>query len=321
MNGKKIFSLIKKMGGMRVLTQLAMSRILFFSISITCFLGFNRKSLEIARLAINNRRLQKLRKWNKKFIANYLAHNSSNRERKHSSKVWFLWLQGVDQAPYLVKKCYESLKNNLRDRDIVVLTEANYRNYVSFPDYIQRKIDAGVITKTHFSDLLRLELLERYGGTWIDATVYCSGADYPDYMFDSDLFIYQCLMPGQNGSCIPFSSWFISSTTNHPIISLTKALLYNYWKKRNSMIDYFLIHYFLQLSIETYPDEWKKVVPFCNSLPHMLLLRLFDTYDKRTWDAIKQQTCFHKLTYKFDAKSESLCGTYYEQILKNNEVK
>ena len=35
-------------------------------------------------------------------------------------------------------------------------------------------IDSGQITKTHLSDLLRLELLIRYGGTWIDATVFCT---------------------------------------------------------------------------------------------------------------------------------------------------
>ncbi len=305
------------MGGFSFVRRLASSHLLSFSFFTLILLGFERKSLEIVRLAINNRRLQKMRKGNRKFISSYLL-KSNVKERAQSNKVWFLWLQGLDSAPIVVKKCYASLKKHLRDREIVLLTENNFHNYVTFPDFIQNKIDSGVISKTHFSDLLRLELLEHYGGTWIDATVFCSGSNYPDYIFDSELFIYQCLMPGQNGSCIPFSSWFISSTTNHPIISLTKELLYNYWKGHNSMIDYFLIHYFLQLAIEAYPDEWKKVIPFCNSLPHMLLLRLFDSYDERTWNAIKQQTCFHKLTYKFDAESESLCGTYYERILKNN---
>ena len=38
------------------------------------------------------------------------------------------------------------------------------------------------------SDLLRLELLTKYGGTWVDATVYFSDDNLPNFFFDSDLF-------------------------------------------------------------------------------------------------------------------------------------
>lgn len=43
---------------------------------------------------------------------------------------------------------------------------------MEFPKYIEEKWKRGVITHTHMTDLLRLELLIRYGGTWIDATVF-----------------------------------------------------------------------------------------------------------------------------------------------------
>lgn len=315
---RRILSLYNKVGGTEFLLRLIRSRILLFSLFIILILGFKHKSLEIARLAINNRRLQKIRRCNKNFIASYLAREGKNKERKQSNKVWVLWLQGIESAPVIVNKCYESLKANLQNREIILLTEENYRNYVTFPKFIQDKINSGKITRTHFSDLLRLELLEKYGGTWIDATVYCSGSNYPDYLFDSDLFVFQCLKPGLDGECLRISSWFMSSSSNHPIISLTKALLYNYWEKHNSLIDYFLIHDFFELAIETYPDEWKNVVPFCNSIPHILLLRLFDTYDKQIWDAIKKQTCFHKLSYKFEKDMELLENTYFERIVKTN---
>ena len=58
----------------------------------------------------------------------------------------------------------------MRDREIVLITQDNLFNYVQFPDYILKKWEAGVITNTHFSDLLRLELLIKYGGTWSDET-------------------------------------------------------------------------------------------------------------------------------------------------------
>jgi hypothetical protein len=31
-----------------------------------------------------------------------------------------------------------------------------------------------MITLTHFSDIIRAELIRKYGGIWIDATVYCA---------------------------------------------------------------------------------------------------------------------------------------------------
>ena len=317
---KKIFFLYKKIGGKDFLRQLMQLHMLLYFFLVLLTVGFDRKSLEIVRLALNNRRLQKLRKKNKSFIKCYLDNESNVSERKKSNKVWVLWLQVMESAPLVVKRCFWSLKHNLRNREIILLTEANYCDYITFPEFIQTKIDKGVISRTHLSDLLRLELLEKYGGTWIDATVYCSGSDYPDYLFDSDLFVFQCLKPGLDGECLRISSWFMSSSSNHPIISLTKALLYNYWKKHDSLIDYFLIHDFFELAIETYPNEWGKVVPFSNSLPHILLLRLFDPFDSLVWTSVTRQTCFHKLSYKFEKKMELLKDTYYERIVKNELI-
>ena len=84
--------------------------------------------------------------------------------------VWFCWLQGIDSAPKLVQDCYNSIRYWLKDKEIIVITKENYKQYVEFPDYIIEKWEKGIISNTHFSDLLRLELLIRHGGLWLDAT-------------------------------------------------------------------------------------------------------------------------------------------------------
>ena len=165
------------------------------------------------------------------------------------------------------------------------------------------------------SDLLRTELLLQYGGTWIDATVMITGS-LPGYMLDSDLFFYQCLKPGLDGHPTKMSNWFISAEKNNRILRLTIELLYNYWKKYNKLIDYFIYHDFAELAIEKYPDEWNSVIPVSSSTPHILLLRLFDKYDEKTWNAIKSQTCVHKLTYKFEEEQKNQTGTYYDKLIK-----
>ena len=312
---KKFITLFKKVGGKEVLRQYLQAHVLLFAIVQMLLCGFTKKSLEIVRLAVSNKILCKLRKKNKKFIANFKA-NHTPAPPKRSNKVWVCWLQGIEQAPPLVQRCYRSLQENMPDREIILLTEENYRDFVTFPDYIQKKIDNGIITRTHMSDLLRLELLLNHGGTWIDATVLCSGSNIPAYMLDSDLFVFQNLKPGLDGHPTAISSWFMTACTGHPILELTRALLYRYWETKKAMVDYFLIHDFFQLATEAYPDLWKQVVPFPNSVPHILLLQMFEPYDPQRWQIAQEMTPFHKLSYKFTADQADLPDTYYKHILQ-----
>ena len=314
---KKFIVMFKKVGGWDVLKQYTRAHVLLYALVQTLLCGFSKKGLEIVRLAVNNRILSKLRKKNRKFIAQFKTNNPP-LPRQHSNKVWVCWLQGIDKAPALVQKCYASLLAHLPNQEIILLTEENYRDYVTFPPHIQRKIDSGIITRTHLSDLLRLELLIHHGGTWVDATVFCTGGNIPNYMLDSDLFVFQTLKPGLDGHPTALSSWFMTACTNHPILLLCRALLYRYWEKHNAMVDYFLIHDFFQLAAEAYPEDWNKVTPFCNSIPHILLLRLFEQYDDATWNEIKQMSPFHKLTYKFSPEDTSIEGTYYSRLFGQN---
>ncbi|MGN1157359.1 MAG: capsular polysaccharide synthesis protein [Agathobacter sp.] len=308
----------KKVGGKQVLKQYAKSHVLLFALAETVLVGFSKKSLEIVRLAVSNRIFQKLKKKNMLFIKEFVAnHDVQIEEKKHANIIWTIWLQGMDQAPEVVQKCYASMKENIQDKEIIVITEDNYSNYVQFPDYIMEKYKKGIISKVHFADLLRIELLANHGGTWLDGTVYCSGPirDEQRYILDADLFLYQTLKPGLDGMCSCISSWLMTASTGNPIILLTRSLLHNYWKNYDYAVDYFILHNFFQMAIEAYPEEWNKVVPFSNEIPHILLLRLFEEYDDNMWNVIKHMTPFHKLTYKFDDKQRDLKNTYYSILL------
>lgn len=311
---------LNKMGGLKMVMHYVKSHIFTYACLQVLINGTSKKSLEIVRLALSNKILKRLRKKNRKLCLKY--KNSLNEQKlikERSNKVWICWFQGIGKEPFIVNACYKSIKDNIKNKDIILITDNNYKDYITFPSYIQEKIDKGIITKTHLSDLLRLELLIKYGGTWIDSTVYCSGSNIPDYILNSDLFLYQCLKPGLDGEPLRISSWLITSTTNNEILLLTRELLYNYWKRNNYLIDYYLFHNFFELAIETYPEIWDKVVPTSNSVPHILLLRLFDKYDEYMWNEIKNMTCFHKLSYKLDTKSLEIKDTYYKNIFCNQK--
>lgn len=77
----------------------------------------------------------------------------------NNDTIWFCWLQGIEEAPLLVKRCLESLRKNIPDKKIIVIDGNNLGEYVNMPDYITDKWQRGIIGNAHFSDLLRLELL------------------------------------------------------------------------------------------------------------------------------------------------------------------
>ena len=146
----KIF---KKVNGFNVIKQYFKSGVFFFAAFQVLSQGFSKKSLEIVRNSVDNKILKKLRKkYTSYIVKNKQRILNSSINRKSSNKVWVMWLQGMENAPEIVKTCYNSLVNNLTDKNIILLTEENYRNYVTFPDYIQTKIDKGLIGKAHMSD-------------------------------------------------------------------------------------------------------------------------------------------------------------------------
>jgi len=267
-------------------------------------------------LAVNNRIYKKIRKKYRNFIREYIQKNPAQTCRqKHNPVIWTIWLQGMDHAPKIVQQCYASMQQHITDRPIVVITEDNYRNYVTFPDYIMEKYEKGMISKVHFSDLLRVELLAQHGGTWLDGTVFCSDKPFQPYILDSELFMFQTLKPGLDGHCRRISSWLMTAHAGNPIILLTRALLHEYWRTHKYAVDYFILHNFIEMSIEAYPQVWEKVVPFSNSTPHILLLRLFEPFDAQIWEGVRAQTGFHKLSYKFSPEQAQRPQTYYTEVL------
>lgn len=305
----------EKQGGTKLLKQYWKGGAFFTAVNQFIVLGRSRTALELLRLSVTLKTKQKL---TKKYgsVLEYFKYDS-NFPHETSNRVWVCWLQGMEKAPGIVKKCYESVLKNMPDKEVILLTDNNIKDYVQFPDYIQEKYEKGFITRTHMTDLLRLELLIRYGGMWLDATVFCSSSKIPDYFFDSDLFFYQLLKPGRDGNSSYISSWLMTAKTNNRILMATRELCYAYWKDNNEMWDYFLLHDFMGIVMEKYEDEWKKVIPRDNATPHELLLRLFEPYDERICEAIKSQTPFHKLTYKMTEEERNRTGTFFSALMED----
>lgn len=239
----------------------------------------------------------------------------------HEKIIWICWLQGMSNAPEIVRMCYQSVCDNFsRDFRIITLDEKNIKDYVSLPEYIEEKYKKGYISKQWYSDLVRLELLDKYGGTWIDATIFCSGQNVPDYMMNDDLFIFQTLYPATWGISTVMNSYFITACRNNKIIKLTKLLFFEYWKKNDICCDYWLIYNFFEIAITEFSEEWQKVIPYDHTTMHILQSRMKMPFDKRIFDATTERVPFHKLLWIFSTENFDKKGTLYEYLIINYPI-
>ena len=235
------------------------------------------------------------------------------KELPDKDVIWWCWLQGLDQAPEVVQACYRSLKK--LNRKIIVITEENMMDYVSFPDWIVRARQEGRINRTHFSDLLRLELLTTRGGTWIDATVLCTDAEVISSILNSaPLFCYSFAMRDSINDCMMFDSWFLHCAKPCRILTETKNMLYAYWKQETNLKHYFLFHLIFTIACRRNPEECKQIPVFSNEPPHILQLEMLEPFDALRWKQICSMTGIHKLTYKYD-QTVKLQGTLLAHVI------
>lgn len=160
--------------------------------------------------------------------------------------VWTLWWQGEEKAPDIVKACIQSMRENFPYAKVIVLNKDNIHKYINIPNHIFLKFKRKLITITHLSDIIRMRLLYKYGGLWMDSTVYVN-SKVPERIFDLNFFTIK-KRRNDNHKGISKDQWcgfLIGGRQGENIFELQTKLLNKYWEKENYMIDYLLIDYFM----------------------------------------------------------------------------
>lgn len=277
--------------------------------------GFDTESLQLARIGAQNK-LKKRLKRKYSYVLDRVIDKPKALIDINESPIWFCWLQGLDSFPAIVRLCYNSLKKKTK-RPIILITEENYKSYTDFPEYIIEKYNKGIISKTHFSDLLRIELLGRNGGTWIDSTVLLTD-NIPSEIENCELSFFQKCKPGRDGNGIYTSSWFLNANSGNPIILLTRELLFEYWKRNNFLTDYFLFHIFFCIACDSRFEDYLNVPKQESSSPHLLLLSYSRKYKKDEFDYNISSSWIHKLSYKVDNDVVADKNNVYNYLLNTS---
>ena len=96
----------------------------------------------------------------KSLIRQYAGMPPSETPITATSPIWTCWWQGEEAMPDIVRACYNAMRLHADNHPVILITEKNYKEYVDMPEYIIRKLKDGTIDLTHFSDILRMMLLQ-----------------------------------------------------------------------------------------------------------------------------------------------------------------
>lgn len=236
-----------------------------------------------------------------------------------SSPIWTCWWQGEDAMPDIVKACYNAMHRFSDGHPVILITEKNYKDYVNMPDYIIRKQQSGEIDLTHFSDILRMMLLARHGGIWMDSTLLIPSKHLGTFIHPEDKF-WSCHHHTRyyNISQGGWVSFFLACGKGNILPSFIADMHLCYWKKHKKLIDYLLLDYTFAMARKYIPavHDMIEKVPITEMGP--LGKCLNEEFSEEKWNEFCTRYDFHKVTYKIPLCKTTVEGkkTYYGHILE-----
>lgn len=244
------------------------------------------------------------------------VHVPQDCAQEHTPKeyVFSMWLQGEEQAPQIVRTCWESIRRHSTN-ELVILDADNIRQWIDLPDGFLRKWRKGSIKACHLSDLCRVELMWRYGGYWMDATCYMCHP-VPDFISQSPFFVYLC----DDGNNTFIQNCFIHACAHHPIVGAWRESLHEYWSKHTRAFDYFLPHRLFRhvvLNDKEIADLFAQMPQVRHSSKYALRWGGYweRPFDEERFRQLTQESMFQKLEHKSRSARRPLEGTFADYVV------
>lgn len=237
---------------------------------------------------------------------NQFPQEHSSGQGAIPKRIWIFWWQGNQNDIPIVNLCISSIyKRKPIDAELVVLTKDNLYQYCKIPSHIQEKVDTGIITLTHFSDIVRVGVLAEHGGVWLDATVYA--ATEFSTIFDGN--VWSIKKPSMYHKYIPKGRWSIYAigAEKHSLLFLLMRELFSeYWKTHDSMLDYFLVDYCMDLLYERVPGIRQALDAIPENNPQVLELQrlLGQPFTGELFGTLLADTQLFKLSWKKEVPLE-----------------
>lgn len=241
--------------------------------------------------------------------------------------IWQYWAQGIDNLPDTAKLCFASVDKHCKDFLIIRLTDDTIKDYIDFPEFVTKKRKNPQFRPVFFSDLLRIALINTYGGVWLDASVLLTDAlpqcyqRYNFFMFSRDPNSINKDW-GKNDSHFYFS-WRDDFKVNHlssiifgkhetEISKTLLDLLSHYWQTQQTIQHYFFFQIMInQVKDANFIDFDFPIVD--DTLPHLLQPKMNDSYNQAEFNMIINSASIHKLSLHARLKEKNILGhiTFY----------
>jgi len=301
---------------------------------------FNRKWGRL-ELFVTSRKHRSILKYLSKHYADIIKRFAEKNTIQESnidpvSTIWVCWWDGLNLMPELVKVCYNTLKQHSGTHPVQLITKYNVHDFISIPDYIYEKLNTGIITVTHFSDILRTALLFEYGGIWIDSTILVlkdiSFENLPFYTLKTTTktnSISHIRWRGLSHTSSHFnnkaspeinrwSGYLLAGTRHALLFEYMRDFFFAYWKEQKDIIDYLFIDYVMAIAYDTIPNIKKVIddVP-CIDIDKFALEKNLNSVFSDEQFARYSMTTFHKLTWKekFDVYTKDRKLTFYGYLI------
>lgn len=204
----------------------------------------------------------------------------SEKNISDDSPIWMMWYQGINNAPPIVLSCIQSIIENKANHSLILLDKFNLKNYIELPSYITEKFKKKIFSITHYSDIIRMAILSKYGGYWIDSTYFITS---PIERINNSFYTLKLSYCFKHPfiKCI-WSGNFFAVPKNSFIATYSYYSFLYYWKKYNSLLDYFLIDYIISIAYYNVPEFKNKIkkLPFVNCNIFYLAQRLNSSYNE-----------------------------------------
>lgn len=239
-------------------------------------------------------------------VKKYCADYNSSRSIVVPKIIWMFWWQGNQHEIPLVDACISSIEEQKpSEAELVILTKENLRKYCKIPEILYEKLDSGIITLTHFSDIVRVSVLAEHGGLWLDATVYAVGSFH--YAFE--LPFWSIKKPSITHKYIPKGRWSIyaiGAQEQSLVFFLMREMFFAYWESYTCMLDYFLVDYCLDLLYEQIDEVRCLIDSIPENNPRILDFQqnLGMVYTSDLYDGLISDTQLFKLSWKKQVPTE-----------------
>ena len=239
----------------------------------------------------------------------------------NNAPIWICWWSGEDKAPELVKQCIKSIKKNGGKHPVKVVTQNNYFNYIDVPEYILNKLKKGKMGIAHFADYLRVCLIQRYCGLWLDATMFCVKTISED-IFELPFFTCKSkLKKGCYLSDFQWTTFCLGGWRNHVFYQFMKEAFESYWRVNETAVDYLFFDDIIYLAKENVSSIGKALeeVPVNNEHRDDLQAAMNAALPANEfWNVIKDDTILYKLSWRevYSIETEDKQETVYGYFLK-----